>query len=50
MNARTQNTLYTPLHLASQFNFPEIAKILLAYGAKINVLDSGGKKPSEIWV
>ena len=30
-NARTQTTLYTPLHLASKFKHAEIAKVLLAY-------------------
>ncbi len=36
-NARTQNTLFTPLHLASRYNHTEIAKVLIAYGAKSNV-------------
>jgi ankyrin repeat protein len=33
----------TPLHLTAQNNNPEVAKVLLANGAQVNVCNKGGE-------
>ncbi|GFR50708.1 hypothetical protein Agub_g12965 [Astrephomene gubernaculifera] len=37
----------TPLHVAFQQNLPQIARMLLQYGADVNVEDKSGKKARE---
>ena len=36
---------YTPLHIAAQLNFQEIAQTLIAKGAKVNAKDNLGNTP-----
>lgn len=47
-NCQTLDTLSTPLHLAAIHNQTEIARLLLAYGAKSSVLNSAGERARDI--
>lgn len=48
-NPRTHGTLLTPLHLASAHNHTEVARLLVAYGAKPNLKNADGKRANDIW-
>ncbi len=48
-NARMKESLKTPLHLASDNNHTDVAKLLLAYGAKASTKDANGIRPKELF-
>ena len=39
---------WTPLHLATQQNSPEAAKVLLEHGASLNVTNAAGQRPFDL--
>lgn len=47
-NCRTSQFGYTPLHLAYEYNNPEIIDILLKHGADPDVRSQDGLKPSDL--
>jgi ankyrin repeat protein len=48
-NIATTDFLLTPLHLAVKYGHKDVAKVLLAFGAKSSALDKFGRKPVDIW-
>lgn len=50
VNIQTTGTLLTPLHLAAKHNHIEIARLLVAYGAKTSSPDSKGLLPRDLGI
>lgn len=50
MNANVNFTLYgtTPLHLAAEKGYPEIVRLLIAYGADFHKENAEGKTPLDV--
>ena len=48
VNLQTTGALLTPLHLAAQQNHIEIARLLVAYGAKTSTANAKGQLPRDI--
>ena len=46
-NSQTIDTLLTPLHIAAKHNHLEIARLLLAYGAKAGIANKDGHKAKD---
>ena len=47
-NIQTTDTLSTALHFAAAHNNSEVARLLLAYGAKSSILNNNGEKARDI--
>ena len=48
VNHQTTGALLTPLHLAARHNHIEIARLLVAYGAKTSTANSKGELPRDL--
>lgn len=48
VNIQTTGALLTPLHLAAKHNHIEIARLLVAYGAKTSIANAKGELPREL--
>jgi len=48
VNIQTTGALLTPLHLAAKHNHIEIARLLVAYGAKTSTKNSKGELPRDL--
>jgi len=46
-NSQTANSLLTPLHLAAKYNHADIARLLLAYGARTSLVNKDGLKAKD---
>lgn len=47
-NVQTSDTLSTPLHYAAAHNNSDIARLLLAFGAKSSIQNSVGERAKDI--
>jgi ankyrin repeat protein len=47
-NVQTSHDLSTPLHYAVQYNHQDIARLLMAYGAKSSIVNRNGERPKDL--
>jgi ankyrin repeat protein len=48
VNKQTADTGSTPLHYAAKYKQPEVAKLLLAYGAKTSIANKSHERPKDL--